>query len=459
MVSQSISPELPTKEKKLECKSFTDDNLKVYEGVEAGVNSDEKNENNSSPQKETNHSSLKINNSVSNNAQSAQLTYHRKKKCSEESIPESYVEVHKKHAAKSWENTKKWRREENVDNILSEPQPYFQKIKHAYPHIPHGYTKNGYPVIYERPGVMDLKQLFCKECKVPDMIRHVMFFMEYLSKEISTRPELQSRLSKRPKEESKTSWGFCVVMDLKGVSLSVLSGDVVRYLKQANHLNNAHYPTCLKGLYLANSPFWLAGAFHAIKKMGVLPRNANIEVMSSSSQGEILKKYIDANQIPNEYGGSSTIELGNHPFELDLWDLVKKNSSQWEDTSSDMEKVTSQLITKNVSTETQSETDYKLVKCLPNETRNEDDYVHNNFHTNIQVTRSNEVENLDKIDHLDILVNESKSADQNLNAHVNGDRIVRAPNTNGQWSCFPFCDPWYNDRLQSAPTKVLFFDK
>ena len=467
MVSQSLSPESPTKEKNSQCKLYTDD-LKGYDSSEAGVNSDENSENSFYVQRLANHSSVKSKKSISNKAQSTKLAHM--KKCSEESIPESYVEVHKKHAAKSWENTKKWRREENVENILSEPQPYFQKIKHAYPHIPHGYTKNGYPVIYERPGVMDLKQLFGKECKVSDMIRHVTFFMEYLSNEISTRHELQTRLSKRPKEESKTSWGLCVVMDLKGVSLSVLNTDVVRYLKQANHLNNSHYPACLKGLYFANSPFWLAGAFNAIKKMGILPRNANIEVMSSSNQGTILKKYIDSNQIPGEYGGSSTIELGNHPFERDLWDLVKSNSSQRDNTSNETETITAQLkntnstddtssqnFTKNVFIETQSVRD-DSEKCLPYKTLSEDEYLENNFHTNTQIVKGSGCEKIHKYDNLDIHVKNSHSGNQILNVDAN-DRIIPAVNEKSRWTCFRFCNPWISDQLESTNARVQFFDR
>ena len=79
---------------------------------------------------------------------------------------------------------------------------------------------------------------------------------------------------------------------------NVLSGDVLKYLKQAGEVNAAHYPCSMKMVLCANSPFWLASAFGTLK--GILPANTAMEVMSTSNQIDILSQYINIDQIPKD---------------------------------------------------------------------------------------------------------------------------------------------------------------
>jgi hypothetical protein len=41
----------------------------------------------------------------------------------------------------------------------------------AYPHFVHGYTKAGYPVVYEKPGEMKLKELLRKQKQIGKQIK------------------------------------------------------------------------------------------------------------------------------------------------------------------------------------------------------------------------------------------------------------------------------------------------
>lgn len=213
-----------------------------------------------------------------------------------------------------WEETKRWRIQNNVYKIHSLPHIHFDAIKQAYFHVIHGKDKNGFPVIYERPGTMNLKDLFNNQgLVVQDMITHYTYFMEFLSNVVCA-------------EKPSGEWGFTVVMDVKGASLRMLSGDVLKYLKQAGEINAAHYPCSMKMVLCANSPFWLASAFGTLK--GILPANTAMEVMSTSNQTDILSQYIDIDQIPKEYGGKSPHPLSEHPLELQLVQTVKRGLTQ-----------------------------------------------------------------------------------------------------------------------------------
>merc|ERR1719223_2371557 len=72
---------------------------------------------------------------------------------------------------------------------------------------------------------------------------------------------------------------------------------------------------------LLQSPFWLSGSFGVIKN--ILPLSTKAEILSASNQLEGLLEYIDEDQIPKGYGGSSPYPLGQHPFELELRGLVE----------------------------------------------------------------------------------------------------------------------------------------
>ena len=235
--------------------------------------------------------------------------------------PPAWNIIHKANANEKWEATKRWRVENKVWKIHSLPHSVFPKIKDAYPHYVHGFSKLGYPIVYEKPGAMTLKKHFSEgTITVQDMLHHYRFFMEFLSNSLCSRPELRELLDKRTDGQDSCHWGFMVVMNVSGLSLGVLSGDVLRYLQQAGKINADHYPSSSNIALLVNSPFWLSGAFGTIKS--ILPENTQADILSPSNQLEGMRKHIDDDQIPTEFGGSSPYALGEHPFEKELEKVV-----------------------------------------------------------------------------------------------------------------------------------------
>lgn len=237
-------------------------------------------------------------------------------------IPSNYIDFYNgntEKASRAWDVTQCWRKNENVWQINSRRNTWFSSIKEAYPHFVHGRSKNGYVVIYEQPGKMNLRKLFQTGCNVSDMVLHYIFFMEFVSNIVCK--QLQNGDGTSTKYDGSSSWGTLVVMDVKGASLTHLSGDVLKYLKQAGEINSAHYPNNMKRAFLVNSPFWLAGAWSGIKS--ILPESVQVEILSEKGTLAKLNEYIDLDQIPPEYGGSSPYMLGEHPFEIELRSIVE----------------------------------------------------------------------------------------------------------------------------------------
>jgi hypothetical protein len=247
-------------------------------------------------------------------------------------IPSTYLEFHKGNhfrAKAAWEASQKWRLEQRVWKIHTLPNPWFSKIKEAYPHFVHGHSKAGFPIIYEQPGRMDLNRLFAEGCQVDDMLYCYTFFMEFVSNVVCKREEIRAKLGPNPPPHSSSTWGIMVVMDVKGAGLSQLSGNVARYVKKAGDINSAHYPMSMKRAFVINAPFWLGGAWSGIK--GILPDSVQVDILSERMFPEALREYIDDDQIPPDYGGSNPYILGQHPYEVELRQLVNRLSRAGED--------------------------------------------------------------------------------------------------------------------------------
>eukprot|EP00921_Rhytidocystis_pertsovi_P010152 GHVQ01016250.1.p1 GENE.GHVQ01016250.1~~GHVQ01016250.1.p1 ORF type:complete len:439 (-),score=50.84 GHVQ01016250.1:975-2291(-) len=81
-----------------------------------------------------------------------------------------------------WERTRKWREEGNINRLLGEPQPYFELIKHHYPHFFHHSATNGCYVYIEEPGKASISRMFKEhpEMTMDILVRHCVFVTEYL---------------------------------------------------------------------------------------------------------------------------------------------------------------------------------------------------------------------------------------------------------------------------------------
>ena len=235
-------------------------------------------------------------------------------------VPPNFLEFYnddQARARRAWEATQEWRRTKNVWRIHTLPNRWFPRIKEAYPHYVHGHSKLGFPIVYEQPGRMRLKELFRSGCQIDDMIFHYQFLMEFFSNIICQREEVRSLSS-----QNGSGNGLMVVMDVAGFGLGNLSADVLSYLRQAGEVNKAHYPLCTKRAFIIKTSMFLAGAWSGLK--GILPDTVQVDILSQSKYLNALREFIDDDQIPPEYGGSSPYRLGSHPYELSLHQLVEE---------------------------------------------------------------------------------------------------------------------------------------
>jgi hypothetical protein len=208
-------------------------------------------------------------------------------------IPESYVSVicgTKKRARDMWEGTQTWRRENEIWKMHTMTNPWYLKIKDAYPHSIHGWTKQGDIVIYEHPGKMKLKQLFREGCTIENMTAWYTFFMEYLSNVVIPAIADERRTVDPRIDDSGRKFSFFVVMDMEDTGMSVLGSEVLNYLKKAGEINSSHYPTSMKQTVLIKTGPLLSKVSSVLR--AVLPRPVQFEVYSEENYQAALRECI-----------------------------------------------------------------------------------------------------------------------------------------------------------------------
>jgi MFS family permease len=204
------------------------------------------------------------------------------------SIPESYISIthgSRKRARDMWENTQTWRREKEVWKMLTIPNPWHLKIKDAYPHYIHGWTKQGDIVIYEQPGKMKLKQLFRDGCTIEIMVTWYTLFMEYLSNIV-----VPAIAEARGSADNRRNFSFFVVMDMEDAGMTLLSSEVLNYLKKAGEINSSHYPTSMKQTTLIKTGPLFSKLSSVLQ--AVLPRQVQFEVYSEENYQAALRECI-----------------------------------------------------------------------------------------------------------------------------------------------------------------------
>jgi hypothetical protein len=236
-------------------------------------------------------------------------------------VPDNFIRCWgEKKAMKMWLEMQQWRKDSDIWRLHSGPHTLFPKVKAAYSQHFHGVSKEGLPILYEKPGKMKLKELFQSGVSIDEMTRHYFFMMEFISNVLCHKEEV---LRRRGVDRHRFSnWNFSVVMDVEGISMSMVSRDVIKYMTHTGDVNTRFYPLTTGKVFVVNAPFWLAGVWSGMKSLA--PDSLMVEILSKSNSLETLLQYIDEDQIPKEYGGTSPYPTEHHPYELEMRELVTK---------------------------------------------------------------------------------------------------------------------------------------
>ena len=198
-----------------------------------------------------------------------------------------------KEAKDRYRRTRKWRKRYEVDSILTRAQPHFVTMMSCYTKYIHKRDKWGHVVSFETAGSLRkcMQDFMNAGVSVEQAVLHEVFCAEYLWRIADTRGYPASQQ--------------LVVLDLRGISLGDMSGDVVSFMKEIGSNIGDNYPERLFRVFIVHPPSW----FHVLWKI-VAPlinpktRDKTHVVRGAKEIRAELLKFIDLEDLPLEYGGT-----------------------------------------------------------------------------------------------------------------------------------------------------------
>ena len=195
-------------------------------------------------------------------------------------VPQNFLAMHGNNmtkAKKAFEKSLMWRRDNKVDRILVSHQNHFHDILSLYPHALHRFSIDGCAVAYELLGRAKLS-VIKKKGITPEhltwhfLMRNELLFQKYLHDGVKrsslelgdsrNHDNLQRENSSSSSNNNSSSSSsnnskikntqspsdippmgrMMTVLDVKGVSISDITTDVISFIGQSSEIMDNYYP-------------------------------------------------------------------------------------------------------------------------------------------------------------------------------------------------------------------------
>ncbi|GIL98488.1 hypothetical protein Vretimale_3847 [Volvox reticuliferus] len=189
-----------------------------------------------------------------------------------------------------------WRKEHHVDTILQDF--YFterDKFLAAYPQGYHKLDKQGRPVYIQLIGKINVPAIM--ECTTEE--RMFKFHVQEYERCVKVIMPVCSKLANRKIDQT---FG---IMDVRGVGISALTGDVKRMLLKFTKTDQDNYPEMLGHICIINAPAIFRMVWSVVKGMIDIRTQQKIEILGPNYMDALLK-HMEIDAIPEFLGGNST---------------------------------------------------------------------------------------------------------------------------------------------------------
>ncbi|KXZ52791.1 hypothetical protein GPECTOR_8g179 [Gonium pectorale] len=188
-----------------------------------------------------------------------------------------------------------WRAEHSVDTILTDFE-FTERAAFldAYPQGYHKLDKQGRPIYIQLIGKIDVPAIY----RITDEERMFKFHVQEYERCVKVIMPICSQLAKRKIDQT---FG---IMDVKGVGLTKLTGDVKRMLGKFTKTDQDNYPEMLGHICIINAPAIFRMVWNLVKGMIDVRTQQKIELLGPNYM-EGLLKHVDIESIPDFLGGKS----------------------------------------------------------------------------------------------------------------------------------------------------------
>ncbi|CAI5732941.1 unnamed protein product [Hyaloperonospora brassicae] len=221
--------------------------------------------------------------------------------------PSAYLVAENGDAAKASERheaTLAWRKHMRLDSILAVPQIHYDVIKRNYTQFLHKHDKLGHPLYFEKIGSINMPQLKKAGVTSDALFKHYLFAMEFMLKYAAH--EICPCDACAPSETQK----MCIVLDARGIGMRGLGGEVFEFIRRCTGAMQCHYPQRSFKIFIVNVPSWFGMAWKGVKPLLNEATRAKTNIVMESETAAALLEFIDAENLPVEYGGTCSCSGG-----------------------------------------------------------------------------------------------------------------------------------------------------
>jgi len=202
-------------------------------------------------------------------------------------IPARYMKMqndNRELAKAALEKTLEWRKENDIDTILSRPHPKFDVSKAVFPHYFCGRDDTGHVILLQRPGLMNVKLAHKNDLTGEDLLLHYIYVMEYLWRIVDPTPG-----------GTMTS-----IIDLTEMNISILrKREQLRIGSLFLSTMDAHFPQRSHRTFLINAPKWFGALYKLCSPLLRESTKEKIQILSKGKeQDEVLKHLLQDCPIP-----------------------------------------------------------------------------------------------------------------------------------------------------------------
>lgn len=189
-----------------------------------------------------------------------------------------------------------WRAATVSPDILG-PDPNEPVYAAICPHANHKFDKQGRPIYIEKTGLIDL----------PKLLKHVN------AETLVRRHVRQQEIAMQRMREESARRGTVVekqliILDLKGLSL-LPNQTGISVFKECIRIDQNYYPETLGRFFIINAP-WIFTPLWALIRPWLDPVTRDKFSVMGSNYREKLLELVDAESLPQEYGGTCCCEGG-----------------------------------------------------------------------------------------------------------------------------------------------------
>lgn len=165
-----------------------------------------------------------------------------------------------------------------------------------YPQVYSGVAKNGVPVFFSKTGVLNIEAVECITT-VANIVKYHWYVEIH---------DFAGRLRQyKAKNPEFTRFEAVTILDMAQLTVGQLNSRTMAIIKEQSAIDSLCFPETMNKMFIINAPRFFTATWTIIKGW-IDPRTANkVEVLGPRKTWEPkLLEYIDADQLPSDYGGT-----------------------------------------------------------------------------------------------------------------------------------------------------------